>query len=642
MWDIPGKMSGKIILKLVDVEGLPVSGARAGTNVRTRDVPVLNSILICSLRSKDVGISNQQGEITLTRERLFSPPWPAGRKMGMYILHEERRIGATCEISRDDKRQVIELALEPVCHVHGRLDSEDLKKVGRPLTRTNVYMFWNRDSHGVMSHMSKKQPFEFSFFVPPGKYGLNAYGFGEGTSTKDAYPKVKVRPGRSELDMGVIDLPATKVSTLLGKPAPEIDRIKAWKNGSPVKLADLRGRVVILHFGGEYPGPSHTLRRLVELHEDFEKDGLTIISLYNCESMEQWEQRFAESVEKCGGELEVPFRIAVDGAKGRPIVGADRTIPGDTYATYDITAYPTTVLIDREGRIVEELRLHDAKKKLGRMFGVTIGPELDLWRQRFNKVYCLEDGQVLKRIPPPFIPERKEYYRNEHSRRARGTKRPPDYIIFHWDGELKSRGQGFGHRRVPLKLVLNGSLGINRNKYEGPDELLAVEVPGDWIVRKGASEEQKLRALEGILANEIGRNVRFVKRTVERKAIVASGSFKYRRLPVAQDDPCVLMFSGDSVDENGGGGGTADSVGEFLGAIGNRANVPVIDQTEPSGQVRIPFKHYRSAYLSEVQDPAEKEERLIQLLDNISRQTNLQFKVEMRPVEKWFVAEQND
>ena len=58
----------------------------------------------------------------------------------MYILHEERRIGATCEISKDDKRQVIELALEPVCHVHGKLDSEDLKKVGRPLTRTNVYL----------------------------------------------------------------------------------------------------------------------------------------------------------------------------------------------------------------------------------------------------------------------------------------------------------------------------------------------------------------------------------------------------------------------------------------------------------------------------------------------------------------------
>jgi len=43
----------------------------------------------------------------------------------------------------------------------------------------------------------------------------------------------------------------------------------------------------------------------------------------------------------------------------------------------------------------------------------------------------------------------------------------------------------------------------------------------------------------------------------------------------------------------------------------------------------------------EIPQRPEKEEKLIQLLDNISRQTNLQFKVEMQPVEKWFVVEEN-
>jgi hypothetical protein len=36
----------------------------------------------------------------------------------------------------------------------------------------------------------------------------------------------------------------------------------------------------------------------------------------------------------------------------------------------------------------------------------------------------------------------------------------------------------------------------------------------------------------------------------------------------------------------------------------------------------------------------EKAEKLQLLLDNISRQTNLQFTVERRGVEKWFVTEQ--
>ena len=149
-----------------------------------------------------------------------------------------------------------------------------------------------------------------------------------------------------------------------------------------------------------------------------------------------------------------------------------------------------------------------------------------------------------------------------------------------------------------------------------------------------------MKALEQILAKEIGRKIRFEKRTVEREAIVATGSFQYHRLPMAKDDRYILMFSGDYIDEQGGGGGTADSVHEFLEAIGDRVDLPVIDQTEPSGEVRIPFRHYRSAYLSRIEDPAEKAEKLAQLLDNISRQTNLQFKLETRPIEKWFIVEQ--
>ena len=342
-----------------------------------------------------------------------------------------------------------------------------------------------------------------------------------------------------------------------------------------------------------------------------------------------------------GGEPDVPFRIAVDGGESSFYEGTDKIRLGTTYATYDITGDPTGILIDTDGKVAEKLNLSGAKKKLGTMLGATIEPELATWRQRFNKVYFLEDGQVLKRIQPPFIPERKEYYRNEHSHQASLIERAPDFFTFHWDGELKNWGMGFGSGKRPLKSVLGSNLSMNQNSYEGPEELLEIDIPGDWIVRTDTSDEQKLKVLEQILAKEIGRNIRFVERTVERKAIVATGSFKYHRLPAAKDDRWILIFSGDFVDERGGGSGTADSVHEFVDAIGNRVNMPVIDQTEPSGQVQIPYRHYRSAYLSRIEDPAEKEEKLIQLLDNISRQTNLQFRVEMQPVEKWFISEEN-
>ena len=101
------------------------------------------------------------------------------------------------------------------------------------------------------------------------------------------------------------------------------------------------------------------------------------------------------------------------------------------------------------------------------------------------------------------------------------------------------------------------------------------------------------------------------------------------------------MFSDDFKPDGGGGGGTADSVSEFLQAIGNRVGMPVIDQTESSEEIRIPYRHHRSAYLSRIEDPTEKAEKLILLLDNLSRQTNLQFTVTRWPVEIWFVTEEN-
>jgi hypothetical protein len=631
--------SDKIVLKLIDSEGRPVAGANVGTNVRTLDVSVLGNKLSWDIRGREHNISNEWGEITLTREKLFTPSWPVERKRALYVLHEDRKIGATCMISKDGEGEEINLTLVPVCRVHGKLESEDLKKIGRPLTWANVYLYWDQDSFGVLSHMPENKRFEF--FVPPGRYTLNAYGSGEGSRTKHLKPEIEVKANQSELNLGVIDLPPTKLSTLIGKQAPELGPIKAWKNGSPVKLADLHDKLVILHFGGGYPSTSRDLPRLVELHEEFESAGLVIISLYNCESMKQLEERFAEVSKKYGGEPDVPFRSAVDGGKGRPIEGTDRTIPGDTYATYDISSYPTTVLIDREGKIAEKLNLSGAKKKLENMLGVTVKPALSAWRQRFNKVYFLEEGQVLKRIAPPFIPERTEFYKQEESHQASLIERPPDYFTFHWDGELKRWGAGFGSGKRPLRRVLNSNLSMNQNSYEGPQELLEIDVPGDWIVLKDASEEQKLKALEEILAEEIGRNICFEKRTVERQAIVATGNFKYRRLPVVQDDRWIHMFSDDFTPDGGGGGGTADSVSKFLQAIGNRVGMPVIDQTESSEEIRIPYRHHRSAYLSRIKDPREKAEKLHLLLDNLSRQTNLQFIVERRGVEKWFVIEEN-
>ena len=88
-----------------------------------------------------------------------------------------------------------------------------------------------------------------------------------------------------------------------------------------------------------------------------------------------------------------------------------------------------------------------------------------------------------------------------------------------------------------------------------------------------------------------------------------------------------------------GGGGTANSVSEFLQVIGNRVVMPMIDRTEPSEEIKILFRYHHSAYFGRIDDPLEKKEKLQLLLDNISRQTELEFIIGIHPVEIWFITE---
>ena len=260
------------------------------------------------------------------------------------------------------------------------------------------------------------------------------------------------------------------------------------------------------------------------------------------------------------------------------------------------------------------------------------------WRQRFEAVYRLENEQILKRISPPFIPERRDYYLNEHSGQASVISRSPDRFVFHWDRKLKSWGLGFINT-PDIDSTLRNVLRINTFEYDGPEELLSLKLPGDWIVRDEASQEVKLKALEQLLADELGRNIRFVKRTVEREVIVATGKFKFHPPSGTYESNSVHLFS-DQVDpDERAGGGTADSVSDFLQRMGSRVKMSVIDKTKSSEQVRIPYRHHRSSRLRDVKDEVEKAKKLKTLLANLTDQTDLQFKVERQPVEIWFVTE---
>ncbi len=125
------------------------------------------------------------------------------------------------------------------------------------------------------------------------------------------------------------DASAGTESVLVGKPAPEFQLDVV--DGKPFKLADTRGKVVILDFWATWCGPClQAMPQVDRVAHEFEKDGVLLVAVNLQE----------------GPELIKPL---LDRLKLKPMVALDRD--GIVAQKYGANAIPQTVVIDREGKV---------------------------------------------------------------------------------------------------------------------------------------------------------------------------------------------------------------------------------------------------------------------------------------------------
>jgi hypothetical protein len=243
--------------------------------------------------------------------------------------------------------------------------------------------------------------------------------------------------------------------------------------------------------------------------------------------------------------------------------------------------------------------------------------------------YGLAKGQDVCRVAPPFEPIRKRYYRAGHRDQSKAIPRGPTAFTFRWkDEQLQCWGMMFGGADGGYRLsaVIDTLVNIKSQFLEGPADLLNLEIPGDWVVRVGASEKQVIEQIEMILRDDMSLPVRLQLREVERQVYVASGTFVQKPLPGRPaNDTTIEIYAKELVTDGSGGGGGGD-FNAFLDWLGRWIATPIVSELKgpPPPRLRWHDNHDKGAQAQD-HDP-----KLV--LPNIAAQTSLTFSEEKRRV----------
>ena len=109
-----------------------------------------------------------------------------------------------------------------------------------------------------------------------------------------------------------------------------------WINSEPLKLEDLRGRVVLIDFWtfGCY-NCRNTLPFIKGWHDRYRDQGLTVVGVHSPEF--EYEKK-VENLRREVNSLEIPYPVVSDNDY-------------KTWDAYNVGAWPTLFLLDKQGRI---------------------------------------------------------------------------------------------------------------------------------------------------------------------------------------------------------------------------------------------------------------------------------------------------
>ncbi len=262
---------------------------------------------------------------------------------------EGTRVGYTVVSPGNAQEGTATVVLHPACHVVGKIACAELTKMGKEMPWTNVMVYAGGQNAIDCESLSG----DFSFDVPRGEYLLDVYG-------EDLHDKeVRVSVTEKEVRVPTVMLEASQLLLLKGELAPELKNVAGWK-GDAVTFAGLRGKLVLVDFWGYWCGPCvRSMPTLIDLQEKFGGKGLAIVGVHQdlegeVDTAAKLEEKTSEIRKGFWGGRDLPFPVAL--TSGKHVAGVERASD-----EYGVLYFPTTVVIDREGKVVGKFEARDEK-----------------------------------------------------------------------------------------------------------------------------------------------------------------------------------------------------------------------------------------------------------------------------------------